>query len=352
VARQAEFRDAFAAATANLAAAETQLAEAQGKRLAVQEKLDALDDAELARAAYAKAGQLRNAKPAKRSESDSTDFTGERASADEMLASGYGWDVAGTESEYAKRNAAGIASLQGKVDTFGMSEAEQRRASFLRGMPSEDELRVFDDLNSKFEDLRRQEQATQELTATLAATFSDVLIQPLLHGLDGVQSAFDAILGTIERILASIAENAILLALGGTTGGIGGAILTKLGFAEGGYVSGRGGPKDDAVPAWLSNGEFVQPAEAVAHYGRSFMDAIRNRALPRFASGGLVGGMQIAGAGAGGGNVFHIQAIDPKTTAEFVQDRLNPAASRTIANRQAGLYTGQVQRAIRPARDR
>jgi TP901 family phage tail tape measure protein len=34
--------------------------------------------------------------------------------------------------------------------------------------------------------------------------------------------------------------------------------------ADGGYISGPGGPRDDLIPAWLSNGEFVMNAAATA----------------------------------------------------------------------------------------
>ena len=37
--------------------------------------------------------------------------------------------------------------------------------------------------------------------------------------------------------------------------------------ASGGYISGPGGPTDDAIPAWLSNGEYVIRAAAVRRYG-------------------------------------------------------------------------------------
>jgi hypothetical protein len=36
---------------------------------------------------------------------------------------------------------------------------------------------------------------------------------------------------------------------------------------EGGKVAGPGGPTDDKIPAWLSDGEFVVNAEAVKHFG-------------------------------------------------------------------------------------
>lgn len=59
-------------------------------------------------------------------------------------------------------------------------------------------------------------------------------------------------------------------------------------FASGGFVSGPGGPRDDQIPAMLSNREFVEPADSVSYYGVGMMEAIRNKSFPRFADGGLI----------------------------------------------------------------
>jgi murein DD-endopeptidase MepM/ murein hydrolase activator NlpD len=48
-----------------------------------------------------------------------------------------------------------------------------------------------------------------------------------------------------------------------------------LNFARGGPVRGRGGPTDDAIPARLSNGEFVVRAKAAAKHG-PLLEAINN----------------------------------------------------------------------------
>ncbi len=49
--------------------------------------------------------------------------------------------------------------------------------------------------------------------------------------------------------------------------------------ADGGLISGPGGPTDDQVPMMLSNGEFVIPAKRVREFGSSFFEAIRSGAL-------------------------------------------------------------------------
>lgn len=54
-------------------------------------------------------------------------------------------------------------------------------------------------------------------------------------------------------------------------------------FATGGPVWGAGTRTSDSIRAWLSNGEFVQPTDAVDHYGLPIMEAIRQRRLDKTA---------------------------------------------------------------------
>lgn len=59
-------------------------------------------------------------------------------------------------------------------------------------------------------------------------------------------------------------------------------------FASGGLINGPGGPKSDIIPIWASNKEFMQPADTVAHYGVPFMEALRQKRIPRMAQGGYL----------------------------------------------------------------
>jgi len=74
------------------------------------------------------------------------------------------------------------------------------------------------------------------------------------------------------------------------------------GFRSGGPVWGAGTRTSDSIRAWLSNGEFVHPTDAVEYYGLPVMEALRQKKLDRtvvaealpdvsndkFASGGTV----------------------------------------------------------------
>jgi hypothetical protein len=69
---------------------------------------------------------------------------------------------------------------------------------------------------------------------------------------------------------------------------IGGAV----GHATGGHISGPGGPRDDMIPAMLSNGEFVVNAASTAR-NRGLLESINARG---YADGGIAIGDNIAGA--------------------------------------------------------
>jgi len=63
------------------------------------------------------------------------------------------------------------------------------------------------------------------------------------------------------------------------------------GYATGGFVSGPGGPTEDKVPAWLSDGEFVVRAAQTKRH-RSLLERI-NAGLPGYAEGGHVSNFNV-----------------------------------------------------------
>ena len=52
---------------------------------------------------------------------------------------------------------------------------------------------------------------------------------------------------------------------------------TRVGRADGGMIFGPGGPRDDKIPAMLSNGEYVINAKATSAYGADFMNALNQQ---------------------------------------------------------------------------
>jgi hypothetical protein len=129
----------------------------------------------------------------------------------------------------------------------------------------------------------------------------ETAINGLLAGTFKLKDAFKNLAQSVAQQFTQIISRRIAGGIFGAIagGGFGGGLGKIFGFAEGGMVRGPGSGTSDSIPARLSNGEFVQPARTVAHYGADFMEALRRLQVPklglgagggkRFAAGGLVG---------------------------------------------------------------
>jgi len=99
------------------------------------------------------------------------------------------------------------------------------------------------------------------------------------------QAGRNALLGAVGSI------GGMMLGAGPTTlaGRMGGAVANKFGFADGGKVEGPGGPRDDKVPAMLSDGEFVLNEGAVKHFGLARLSKMNEVGLKNQQDRGLRG---------------------------------------------------------------
>ncbi|WP_162303589.1 hypothetical protein, partial [Hymenobacter sediminis] len=153
----------------------------------------------------------------------------------------------------------------------------------------------------------------------------------------------------ISAINSNAAANPLNIPTGGLAGVSQSAILTGiaiakaafatarvLAFADGGLVLGPGGPKDDLIPAYLSNGEAVMTAKAVSMFGpmlswmneagggKSFgyKDPMPAATMARYAEGGVVrydASYMAAMSGRAGGS-----QIDYQELARTVAQELGP----------------------------
>jgi hypothetical protein len=119
-------------------------------------------------------------------------------------------------------------------------------------------------------------------------------------------------------------------------------------YAEGGPVRGMGGSRDDNIPAWLSNGEFVVRAAAVRKYGTAFFQRL-NQAVG-MANGGQVGtvaageAMTAAEQRAVWQKIYDrlFKQIDDKSTSK--DDAASEAKARKQANREMERVLKQATR--------
>jgi hypothetical protein len=148
---------------------------------------------------------------------------------------------------------------------------------------------------------------------------------------DAIVGAFNAVLGPIKSVIDTIggwiqglvdAAKALWSRLTGGGGSV--APAGAPGMAAGGEVGGA--PGVDRNLALLSKGEFVLSVAAVQRYGVGWLHSLNAMAIPRFAGGGLNGGLpSLAGAAAGGRPIhLHIagQNFGPLTASESVASAL------------------------------
>jgi len=134
-----------------------------------------------------------------------------------------------------------------------------------------------------------------------------------------IGNAWQWIVDTFNQAMNWVLEKARAVAaalkslLTGSAEGAGSPISDMGGFAHGGHVGGRGTGMSDSNLAWVSRGEHIMPARAVAQPGvLAFLEALRRSGgnlrrvldgMGRFAMGGPVAMPVLAGGGNGMSNV-------------------------------------------------
>ncbi|WP_150291673.1 hypothetical protein [Sphingobium estronivorans] len=117
-----------------------------------------------------------------------------------------------------------------------------------------------------------------------------------------------------------------------------GAFAKAFGHADGGLITGPGGPTSDSIQAWLSNGEYVLNAAAVRKWGKSQLD-LMNKGItpPRFAAGGFVSKL---------GDHYRGIAANSDSRAKPVTINLSMIASgNPKADRESAMQAASVLRA-------
>jgi hypothetical protein len=196
---------------------------------------------------------------------------------------------------------------------------------------TEDEVAQAADFQAKVDKVKTATNIAGQQMKTLRAGVQESLttglsgaFDMLFQGTQNVGLAFrnlaSSVVSSIAKMIAQMYIQLLVTKLlkaamggfsgGGSVGGVAGGLNT-FGAAEGGLITGPGGPKSDSIPARLSHGEYVVKASAVDTIGVRTLDAINrgmgpfsiaSAPLMQFGEGGLVG----SSAGAGGGGDSNI----------------------------------------------
>jgi len=193
---------------------------------------------------------------------------------------------------------------------------------------------------------RIDEQAAEQ-GAIAGIRFGESFLLSFKRVIDGKGDAGDW-LSTILQVGGSFAS----LFPGGQVLGAGMASLGSLvgAFAEGGLITGIGGPRDDRNLALVSPGEFIVNA-AATRKARPLLEAINSGrigpSIPAFANGGYVG--KGAAAGMVGGvyaPTVNVAAFDPRSMLEVIGHAVEPAQYRRGAARQDGKQIAGLRRRV------
>jgi hypothetical protein len=159
-----------------------------------------------------------------------------------------------------------IAAIGTGIQANTQKQIEGLKSQFQQGKISQERFEAEkQDIEQKAAEKQRKLRIGQTLIAGLQAG---------IQALANTALPFPVSLGALIPIAATTAANV--------------AQIKAQKFNTGGFVSGPGTKTSDSIPAWLSNGEFVQRAAAVDYYGTDFMQAINNLQVPKFSTGGLV----------------------------------------------------------------
>ncbi|MEL6316140.1 MAG: hypothetical protein AAFR16_00730 [Pseudomonadota bacterium] len=227
---------------------------------------------------------------------------------------------------------------------------------------------VISRADAEAEAKRRIGVATERLTEQTAALESagagafQNLSRSIVDTIRNAES-FDQALVSILNRLADMALDQAFNAIfsgggsssgGGFLGGIFRGVGSIFGFADGGFVSGPGGPREDRIVARLSAGEFVVNARDAAR-NRSLLEAINN-GMPAFRDGGLVAPAAPPVSAGGGGSSVMINtpisvtveggAGDGDDTGRRVGEAVKRAVQAQLLDqlRPGGLLDGAIKR--------
>jgi hypothetical protein len=173
-------------------------------------------------------------------------------------------------------------NVQFDIDQMGRSPSEQNVYSTLNGARLLDNGKIVDQETQITAALLRTREAMQQLGDTEKA-FASSFINDLVQGKSAAESLGDALKAVASKLVDLGIDNLISGLKPANSG-----LLSFLGLADGGFVSGPGSSRSDSIPARLSNGEFVVNAGATKK-NRALLEAINVGKVGKFASGGMVG---------------------------------------------------------------
>ncbi|GAB5376470.1 MAG: hypothetical protein AcusKO_29320 [Acuticoccus sp.] len=203
------------------------------------------------------------------------------------------------------------------------------------------EVAAVFELKAANESLSESQRKVADGATDMGQAFQAVgqpIVDTFVNIASGAGNAEDAVKSLIKQLANMLIQGALFGS--GPLGKIfGGGLLAgfssggPVALAAGGYVSGPGGPRSDAVPALLSDGEFVVNAQATRRHGRLLAAINGGQQLAHFAAGGMATPSRLLPGGLGGSTTLSTGVLKIELASRFDAD---------------GGFTTAVEKASRP----
>ncbi|SBW05849.1 hypothetical protein KL86APRO_12033 [uncultured Alphaproteobacteria bacterium] len=204
-----------------------------------------------------------------------------------------------------------LAVLQAKLEMerrYGSTVSEDAQKYI-------DNARAIADANAQ---LQQQQAIIGEIGAFGDQVFSRIgstMTEMAMNGTSALEALRNIGGAVASELYQEFAKLAFINPIKNALGISGAAALPTLGtvashlfgFADGGRITGPGGPRSDSILATVSNGEYVVNADATSRY-LPLLEAINENRIRAFADGGMVSTVaapKIASVAPGGGSTFN-----------------------------------------------
>jgi hypothetical protein len=171
-----------------------------------------------------------------------------------------------------------VTNLLARIDNETNAIAEMIERIQSGNVPADFDISVFEANIAK---------VVSDIEMSVNTIIGDLKAKGRESALQGLQSALDSLnFNSLRDGITSAVKS-----------GMQGASVSgpKPGYANGGYISGPGGPRSDSIPAMLSNGEFVINAASTRKFG-PLLEAINDGTYGGFSTGGSIGSFSLGSA--------------------------------------------------------
>ena len=211
-----------------------------------------------------------------------------------------------------KRSTTTEAKIGAEFELEKLKEILPLRLELLKAETDEERIKIIDKIIAKEKERlplakrlesiftsspEEQKNRLEDTIVQASEQFKSNMIDGISEAIEGGKSlgevlqnsAYEFVKAINKQLMSNLVDSIVGSGKQAASGGSGflSSVMSSIGFASGGMISGGSGTKDD-VPAMLMGGEYVINKKSVGRYGPKFLEAINNGTLGGYAQGGKV----------------------------------------------------------------